>query len=52
MSGHSSQLGDIFEASPLTGTFFVICGPNDLLFAVFFAWVFFRVRTEAEAVAI
>ena len=47
MSKHRSDLGAIFEASPLTGTFYVIYGPNDLLFAVFFGWVFWRAgRTE------
>ena len=44
MAQHRSQLGAIFEASPLTGTFFVIYGPNALLFGLFFAWVFLRVR--------
>ena len=44
MSEHGSELGAIFARSSLTGTFLVIYGPNDLLFAVFFAWVFFRAR--------
>lgn len=44
MSGHRSELGAIFDASPLTGAFFVIYGPNDLLFGIFFAWVFLRVH--------
>ncbi len=44
MSEHGSELPVIFETSPLTWTFYVIYGPNDLLFGVFFAWVFFRAR--------
>ncbi len=46
MSAHRAQLPGIFETSPLTGTFFAIYGPNDLFFALFFAWVFFRVHKD------
>lgn len=42
MIGNGSRLGEIFETSPLTGIFFAIYGPNDLLFGVFFAWVFLQ----------
>ena len=44
MVRQGSQLPTIFETSPLTGTFFAIYGPNDLLFAVFFGWVFLEAR--------
>lgn len=41
---HGSRLPEVFESSRLAGTFFTIYGPNDLLFALFFGWVFFTVR--------
>ncbi len=44
MVRNGSRLPEIFETSPLTGTFFAIYGPNDLLFGVFFAWVFLTVQ--------
>ena len=43
MTDHGSELSSVFKTSPLTGTFFVIYGPNDLLFALFFGWVFLKV---------
>ena len=46
MADHGSQLSTIFETSPLTGAFLAIYGPTDFLFAVFFGWVFLRVRKE------
>ncbi len=39
-----SELTSIFETSAVTGVFFTIYGPNDLLFGLFFGWVFFRSR--------
>ena len=44
MAEHGSELGAVFGKSPLTGAFFAIYGPNDFLFAVFFGWVFLKVR--------
>ncbi len=44
ISQHGSELSAIFDRSPLTGTFFAIYGPNDLLFGLFFAWVFLETR--------
>ncbi|MEM7584252.1 MAG: hypothetical protein AAF560_12765 [Acidobacteriota bacterium] len=44
LSGRGAEFASVFEVSPLTGAFFAIYGPNDLLFGLFFGWVFFRVR--------
>ena len=44
MSRYGSELPIIFEMSPLTWAFYVIYGPNDLIFAIFFGWVFFKVH--------
>ena len=41
---HGEELGTIFERSWLTGIFYVIYGPIDLGFGLFFAWVFIRLR--------
>ena len=46
MTAHHAQLPTIFEASPLTGTFFAFYGPSDLFFGLFFAWVFFKARKD------
>lgn len=39
MREHGAQLPGLFADSPLTAVFFVIYGPNDLLFGLFFAAV-------------
>ena len=39
MRQHAEQLPALFGESPLTAVFFVIYGPNDLLFGLFFATV-------------
>lgn len=39
MRRHGAGLPRLFAESPLTGAFFAVYGPNDLLFAVFFAAV-------------
>ena len=46
MAQHRTQLPTIFEASPLTATFLSIYGLNDLLFAVFFGWVFLHIHRD------
>lgn len=46
MGENGSRMGEIFDTSPLTGTFYAIYGPNDLLFGIFFAWVFYATRGE------
>ncbi len=38
LSKHSSDWSAIWQRDPLTATFYAIYGPNDLLFALFFAW--------------
>ena len=48
ISAHGSELSTIFETSALTGTFFVIYGPTDFFFGVFFAWVFYKTRDAAD----
>jgi hypothetical protein len=42
LAEHGAELPAIFARSPVTGVFYVIYGPNDLLFGVFFAWVAWR----------
>jgi hypothetical protein len=41
---HGADFSTIMARSPLTGTFYIIYGINDLLFGLFFAWVFWRIR--------
>ena len=42
MARFGSELPGLFRESPLAAVFFAVYGPNDLLFAVFFAVVAFR----------
>lgn len=42
------RLPEIFNQSAFTGLFYVIYGPNDFLFGVFFAWVFWDMRRNAR----
>ena len=44
MSEHMSELPTMIEEDFLTGIFFAIYGPNDVLFAIFFGWVAWRWR--------
>lgn len=45
---HGGDLGAIFERSWLTGVFYVIYGPIDLGFGLFFVWVFIQHRKGAS----
>lgn len=47
LAAHAGQLGAIYGRSPLTGVFYTIYGPNDLLFGLFFAYVFIRTGRAA-----
>jgi hypothetical protein len=49
MLAHGGELSAILARSPLTGAFYVIYGLNDLLFGLFFAWVFLRVSKHESA---
>ena len=40
LAGH--QLGAVYERSTLTGVFYTIYGPNDILFMLFFGYVFVK----------
>jgi len=42
MAGNWDTLPDIYEQDWLTGLFYSIYGLNDLLFAIFFGFVFYR----------
>jgi hypothetical protein len=42
LADHGSSFGTIWERDPLTAIFYVIYGPNDLLFGIFFAWFGFK----------
>ena len=46
LARYGSELPIVFEMSPLTWVFYVIYGPNDLIFSVFFGWVFLRGSRE------
>ncbi len=45
---HGGELGAIFERSWITGAFYVIYGPIDLGFGLFFAWMFVQLRKRAS----
>ena len=47
MLQHGNGLGELLQTHPLAGTFFLIYGPNDLAFGVFFLIVFLRTRHAA-----
>jgi hypothetical protein len=47
MMKYASELPKLLSDAPLTGAFMTIYGPNDLGFALFFAWVFFITRPKA-----
>lgn len=42
INAHGNELGEIYGRDFMTGVFFSIYGPNDILFAVFFAFAFLR----------
>jgi hypothetical protein len=45
---HAGELPGLFSESPLTATFYLIYGPTDLLFGLFFAFVALRVFRSRE----
>jgi hypothetical protein len=47
MSHYAGELPKLLAEAPLTGAFMAIYGPNDLAFALFFAWVFLSTRPKA-----
>jgi hypothetical protein len=49
LAQHGGELPAIFARSPVTGVFYVIYGPNDLLFGVFFAVVAWRTWKSPES---
>ncbi len=42
INSHGNELGEIYDRDFMTGVFFSIYGPNDILFAVFFAFAFLK----------
>lgn len=42
MNTHS--LGAVYDQDTLAGIFYTIYGVNDLIFGIFFAWVFFKLK--------
>jgi hypothetical protein len=42
INAHGTELGEIYERDFMTGLFFSVYGPNDMLFAVFFAYAFLK----------
>ncbi len=48
---HGGELPRLFTVSPLTATFYLIYGPTDLLFGLFFAFVALRVFRSRREVA-
>lgn len=52
MGSHGTAgLSALYEQSFVTGLFYSVYGANDLLFGLFFAWVFLKTRKNAEAEA-
>jgi len=47
MSGNS--LASLYETDLFAGIFYTIYGPNDLLFMLFFAWVFYSQHTKGRS---
>lgn len=45
----SNDLSAVFEKDAMAGIFYAIYGPNDLIFLIFFAYVFFRFRKKDPA---
>ncbi len=44
----SNSLGSLYEQDTFAGLFFSIYGLNDLLFGLFFGWVFMKVKRESK----
>lgn len=45
----NNSLAPVFEADILAGLFYSIYGINDLIFMLFFAWVFFSQRSQKNS---
>lgn len=45
----SNDLSAVFEKDAMAGIFYSIYGPNDLIFLIFFAFVFFRLGKKDQA---
>lgn len=48
-NARGDSLGALFEQSFVTGLFYSVYGANDLLFGLFFAWVFLKTRQNEIA---
>jgi len=46
MAAHLDTLGTIYDQDLFAGIFYTIYGINDLVFALFFAWVFWTMRNN------
>ena len=44
-----NELSAVYERDAMAGIFYTIYGPNDLIFLVFFAFVFFRIGNQDYA---
>ncbi|TFH39178.1 MAG: hypothetical protein E4G96_09425 [Chrysiogenales bacterium] len=49
--GHAGELNAIYAQDAITGFFYSIYGINDLLFGIFFLYVFLRVRKQKPAIS-
>ena len=44
---HHSEFPQVFEASPLTGFFYIVYGPSDFLFLILFVYSFLNSKPKA-----
>ncbi|MBL4755969.1 MAG: hypothetical protein JKY52_20550 [Flavobacteriales bacterium] len=44
----NNDLNSLYSKDLFAGVFYTIYGPNDILFMLFFSWVFFRTKVNAN----
>lgn len=44
-----NDLAAVYERDTMAGIFYTIYGPNDLIFLIFFTFVFFRIGSKSQA---
>ncbi|MDG2343915.1 MAG: hypothetical protein P8L23_05000 [Flavobacteriales bacterium] len=46
MLDNDNDLAELFDKDPFAGTFYALYGPNDLIFFIFFCYVFIRNKNQ------